>query len=1567
MVPARRAPVNFGRPALREVRSLQGIPGVLTPNQRFFSKMNRHYPQTHLPSGSLHSFDREHDACGVGFVAQIDGVSSHQILQFGIQSVCNVTHRGALDADGKTGDGAGVSTQIPHKLLALDLEKWGVRLEDPSALAVGMCFLPRQDEAQQLKAKVLAEGVLRNRGVRIYGWREVPVNPNELGEKALATRPEIRQLLVGRPEGEDGDAFERTLFLARREIEMKSKEEGIVGFYIASLSARLLSYKGLMVATALDNFYEDLANPDYETAICLYHQRFSTNTFPTWSLGQPFRMLAHNGEINTLRGNRNWFNSRASDFAAEVECWLEKNTPLFKGLLDPEASDSASLDGALELLVLSGRGVEHSMAMLIPPAWRIDPFTSEEEKAFYQYHRCFSEPWDGPAAVAFSDGMTVAATLDRNGLRPMRFKMTEDGIFTVGSEVGVIDLDDAKVIRKGRLAPGEMVSVDTRAGKVRSNKAIKSALAARKPYGEWLKKRIDLDDHVSPDPDAAAANGIDPLTRWQLQTTHAYNDEELSISITPMIQGGQEAVHSMGDDTPLSVLSYQPRLLYTYFKQLFAQVTNPPIDPIRERLVMSLNADLGKEGNLLIESPEHARVIHLESPFLFPHQFDALKRMDAHGGATVLDTTWPAADGAEGLDPAVRRLCEEAEAACDAGSEILILSDRAASHERVAMPALMATGAVHHHLIRKEKRMRVSLVMEAAEPRDTHQMASLFGYGITAICPYLAYQTVGEVFEKDRTARKPQLDGVKDVVEGLKNYRSALEKGVLKIMSKVGISVLNSYQGAQIFEAVGISEHLIQTCFEGTPSQLGGVDFEDVARESLMRHDAAYGGAVPEDLSKLKLGDPGFIRWRRNGEIHAVANPLIKNFHTFVRDNDPEKYKKYVDDIMENRPVALHDMWEIVPAGDAISVDDVEPIEDIRVRFTTAAMSLGALSPEAHETLAIAMNRIGGKSDSGEGGESAERFNSERNSRIKQVASGRFGVHAEYLSSADEIEIKMAQGAKPGEGGQLPGHKVSGIIAKLRHTQPGVTLISPPPHHDIYSIEDLAQLIHDLKEVNPRARVCVKLVAETGVGTIAAGVAKANADIILVSGHDGGTGASPLSSIKHAGLPWELGIAETQQVLMLNGLRDRVTLRTDGGLRNGRDIIMAALLGAEEYNFGTIALIAMGCVYVRQCHLNTCPVGVATQQPHLRDKFKGTPEHVINFFNAVAHEAREIMASLGARRLNDLIGHPELIRVREIEGHPKANKIDFSRLLKDVAAENHENYPRHCKNQRNDGNHARPLDDKILQDARLAIRDQTPVNLFYKVKNTNRNVGTKLAGEIAYHLGNHGLPDETITINLRGSAGQSFGTFLCGGVKLILTGEANDYVGKGMAGGEIVIKAPAERGFLPAENSIIGNTVMYGATGGRLFANGRAGERFCVRNSGGVGVVEGCGDHGCEYMTNGLAIILGPVGKNFGAGMSGGVAYVYDEEGVFERLFNPEMVEAHRVEDPEDEKLLQGYIYQHIEKTESEQASAIMTDWASAKTKFVKVAPIPPTPPAGEDDESKGTTSSGKEEAATAK
>ena len=1488
--------------------------------------------------GSLHRLDNERDACGVGFVAAVDGTPSHKILRYGLDSVCNVTHRGAVNADGKTGDGAGVTTSIPYKIFRSWLSEKRVELAQDSDLGVGVVFLPL-DEAGSLKGKVLVEGVLNNRGCKLLGWREVPTNPKELGDQARETLPQIFQVLVGRPKGADDDAYERALYLARKEITAKAEAEEIGGFYIPSLSARTLSYKALIVATALEKFYRDLADPDYECGICLYHQRFSTNTFPTWALGQPFRMLAHNGEINTVRGNRNWLRSRESSFEHEV--WGDDVAAL-SPVTDDRDSDSASLDNALELLTLSGRDITHSMAMLMPAAWRIDPSTSEEEKAFYQFHRCFAEPWDGPAAVAFTDGRRIGACLDRNGLRPARYKLTKDGIFTLGSEVGVVAIKDDNIVEKGRLAPGEMICVDTVAGKVLKNDEIKSGLAAQQPYSKWLKEnRVELSEQR----DCAPTNPVeelDTLTVSQRQVAAGFSKEEKDMSLAGLVENAMEATYSMGDDIPLAVLSRRPRLLPHYFKQLFAQVTNPPIDPIRERLVMTLGAGFGCERNYLKESPEHAKVLNIDSPILFRSELDAIQTFDEFPSRRI-DTTWAVVDGNAGLSGAIDRICAEAEAAVDAGAQILILSDRNVDHEHVGIPAVMAVGAVHHHLNRTRKRMKCSLVSDTAEARDPHSVAVLFGYGATAVCPYLGYRSIIELLANDKKGR---FEGI-DYIAAAKNYRTGLEKGLLKIMSKMGISVLNSYQGAQIFEAVGIGQAVVEKCFTGTHSKIGGVGFWEIAGESLARHSEAFGGPIPEE-GGLKLDDPGYNRYRAKGEQHAIAGAsVLKPFHSFVKSGNVEEYKEYVKAVVATGPVALHDMFELVPAASGpIPIDEVEPIEDIRIRFTTAAMSLGAISPEAHEALAEAMNEIGGKSDSGEGGEDKERFHSRKNSKIKQIASGRFGVSAEYLASAEELEIKMAQGAKPGEGGQLPGFKVNSLIAKLRNTQPGVTLISPPPHHDIYSIEDLAQLIHDLKEVNPRARVCVKLVAETGVGTIAAGVAKANADIILVSGHEGGTGASPLSSIKHAGLPWEIGLAETQQVLMLNGLRDRVTLRTDGGLRNGLDIIHAACLGAEEFNFGTIALIALGCVYVRKCHLNTCPVGIATQDPKYRAKYKGDKQNVINFFNAVSEEVRTIMASLGVRKLDDLIGRPEFLRQTEIESHPKANLVDLSPVLKDVAEEAGEDLPRICRHNRNDGDHEHPLDDKIIQQAHDALRDKTPVELDYKVRNTNRNVGTKLSGQIAYQHGDHGLPEGTVSVRLRGSAGQSFATFLCSGVKLELIGEANDYVGKGMCGGEIIIRPPENASYVAHANSILGNTCLYGATGGYLFASGQAGERFCVRNSGATGVVEGCGDHGCEYMTNGVALILGRTGKNFGAGMSGGVAYIYDEVGNFEQLYNPEMIKVEPLSEDDDIALVQKLTHDHLERTDSVRASEILKDWASHSKKFFKVSPsAEPSPP----------------------
>ncbi|MEN3940328.1 glutamate synthase large subunit [Prosthecobacter sp. SYSU 5D2] len=1500
------------------------------------------YDQDIPNEGSLHLIDMERDACGVGFVANIHGKRSRDILDMALCGVCSVQHRGAVDADRVTGDGAGVLTHIPYNVLLPEVEKLGHALDHPMDLAVGVFFLPH-DPGEQLRIQLLTEAIVRNRKIRVLGWRDVPVNPNELGEKARRTMPFIQHLFLERPEEMDDNTFERQLYLVRRELVIKAREQKITSFYISSLSHRTIVYKALLLPSSLEKFYTDLQSDDYDTSLALFHQRFSTNTFPTWALSHPFRTLAHNGEINTVRGNRNWLSSRTSDF--EHEYWAQEEH-LLKKLVDANSSDSASLDQALELLVLSGRSLTHALAMLVPSAYGIDTTTSPELKAFYEYHECFSEPWDGPAALVLTDGLTVAAGLDRNGLRPSRWKLTEDGIFALGSEVGIIHIDDAKVIKKGRLAPGEMLEVDLQAGKLRFNDEIKQTLASRQPYGEWLKNRSRLTAQ-SP---GAPKEELDILGLSQKQAAFGWTKEELDFSLIPMLQKGEESVYSMGDDASLSILSTRPRLLPSYFKQLFAQVTNPPIDPIRERAVMSLDVVLGQQRNLLDETPEHAKVVHLTSPFLFENELETLKGMSDFP-SRVLDITWPVSEGTAGLKAALVRLSHEATKAVYDDIQILILSDRAVSEERVAIPALLATGAVHQHLNRKQVRMRLSIVVDTAEARDTHQMATLFGFGASAVCPYLAFDTIQEVLEADKTARKPALEGY-DYPKVLANYRKGLEKGVLKIMSKMGISVLSSYTGAQIFEAVGIGKEVMDYCFSGTPSQIAGIGYAEIAEEALARHALGFGQAVPDDgtapaaASKVDLGDPGYYRPRQKGEIHAVTGPVIKNFHTFVKSGAPEDYQKYVAAQLENSPVALKDLLEFVPSSDGpIPLDEVEPIEDIRVRFTTAAMSLGAISPEAHEALAIAMNRIGGKSDSGEGGEDPKRFkpydNGDwANSKIKQVASGRFGVTAEYLANAWELEIKMAQGAKPGEGGQLPAMKVNRMIARLRNTTPGVMLISPPPHHDIYSIEDLAQLIHDLKEANPRARVCVKLVAESGVGTIAAGVAKANADIILVSGHDGGTGASPLSSIKHAGLPWELGLAETQQVLMLNGLRERVTLRTDGGLRNGRDIAIAAMLGAEEFNFGTIALIALGCVYVRQCHLNNCPVGVATTDPKFRAKFKGKPEHVVNFFNSVAEEVRAIMAQLGVAKMNDLIGRPEFLRQRQVPGHKKANMIDLSRVLKDVGLEIKQDVARTCQMNQNDGLDEHPLDDRLIQDAQFAISDKRKVKpVRYKIKNTFRNIGTKLSGEIAFHHGNHGLPPGSVDITCEGSAGQSFGTFLCGGVKLTLVGEANDYVGKGLCGGEIIIR-PSPR-LNPVcnswENSIMGNTVMYGATSGQLFAAGRAGERFCVRNSGATAVVEGIGDHGCEYMTGGVVAVLGTFGKNFGAGMSGGLAYLLDEAGSFDQLHNPEMIKGEAVTDPEDINQLHTLVSDHLERTESLRAKDILDNWDKYLPLFIKV------------------------------
>jgi len=1487
----------------------------------------------------LYNPDTEHDACGVGFVAQISGRRRNEILKIGLRAICSLMHRGAVDADAKTGDGAGIVTQIPYKLFAPEVARHGHKLYQDADLAVGVMFLPHDNAYAQARAKAITQEVLTKRDLFLFGWREVPINLNVLGEKAQMTMPRIEHVLIGRPWGMADDDYERRLFLARNEIEDIAASDKIRNFYIPSFSHRTIVYKGLLVSASLEKFYPDLGNPDYETALAIYHQRYSTNTFPTWPLAQPFRMLAHNGEINTIRGNRNWMTARESELKADF--W-GKDIDLLKPIIQPGGSDSASLDNALEALTLSGRSMTHAMTMLVPPAYENDPSLSDDLRAFYKYHRCLCEPWDGPAALCFTDGITVGACLDRNGLRPARFKITSDGVFVIGSEVGVTGISPASVVEKGRLGPGEMIAIDTASGRLLRDHEIKASLAARKPYAEWLAA------HLLEMPQSKVANlpegDLDILTLTQRQIAFGYSNEEVEMVLKPMAKDAAEAVGSMGDDTPLAVLSLKPRLLYTYFKQLFAQVTNPPIDPIREKLVMSLRTVLGWRRNLLGESPEHADLVMLDSPILLDSEIAALRAIGERQRSATVSVLWPVSEGAAGLAAAIERIRQEAEAAVDAGARILILSDRGVDHDHVAAPMLLALGAVHHHLSRVGKRMKTSLLCETGEARDVHQIACLVGFGAAAINPYLAFETLREIVEKNTPGLLWS--------DAVMNYRKALEAGLLKIMSKMGISVVSSYRGAQVFEAIGISSSLITSCFTGTSSQIEGIGFEEIATESLTRHAAGYASEIPVETGKLE--DPGYYRYRRGGEVHAVTPPVLQSFHAFVgikgadKAGKAEDYKKYVESVLANRPMALRNLLERQPLPSGpVPLDEVESIEDIRRRFTTAGMSLGALSPEAHECLAIAMNRIGGKSNSGEGGEDPARFKRLENgdwanSAIKQIASGRFGVSAAYLASAKEIEIKMAQGAKPGEGGQLPGHKVSAYIAKLRHAVAGVTLISPPPHHDIYSIEDLAQLIYDLKQVNPRARVCVKLVSEAGVGTIAAGVAKAHADIILVSGHDGGTGASPLSSIKNAGGPWELGVAETHQVLMLNGLRNRVTLRTDGGMRSGEDIIYAALLGAEEFNFGTTALIAMGCVYVRQCHLNTCPVGVATLDDRLRAKFKGKPEHIVAFFNGVATEVRELMAGLGFRTIDEMVGRVECLRQRHVPDHPKANTLDLSRLLVNVAKDD-PSAIRHATRMRNDGPEDRTLDDIVLQDAKEAINDGKAIVLSYKVKNSNRAIGTQVSGEIGYQWGEEGIAPGLVELRLNGSAGQSLGAFLAPGVRLVLTGEANDYVGKSMSGGEIIIKAASPRKFVPSESMIMGNTVLYGATGGRLFANGRAGERFCVRNSGATAVAEGIGDHGCEYMTNGTVVILGPTGKNFGAGMTGGVAYVLDVEDKFSQRYNAQLVTPSRLTDAADIVLLQGLIQQHLTFTASELARDILAKWETSLPHFWKVSPTIPT------------------------
>ena len=1486
-----------------------------------------------LQSGALLWNPEEgRDACGTGFIAHEGGERSHRIVQLAVKAVDALTHRGAVNADPLTGDGAGVTIQIPFELLQHDCAQLGTPIEEPEDLGMAMVFLRGDDDELTSERDLIVEEVT-GAGVEVIGWRKVPTAPEVLGPQALESLPHIEQLLMRRPESLVGPGFDQALYLARRRAEARIREQDL-DVYFVSMSASTVVYKGLMVAPQLPAFYPDLTDERTVSAYALFHQRFATNTLPSWRLAQPFRLTAHNGEINTLLGNRNWMTAREPELASAV--WGEHTADL-SPVIWPIGSDTASLDEAIELLVQSGRGLLHAMMMLIPEAWENMPNLDPELRAFYEYHACLTEPWDGPAAVAFAHGSVVAAIMDRNGLRPARYQRTVDGLVIMGSEVGLIDLDFSEIIESGRLGPGEMIAVDVAQHRFMHNKQIKRLVASRRPYGDWVQRNLihltgpeDSNGYAAP-----PALDLDELTR--LQHLHGYTHEELNYVVKPMAIDGKEPVGSMGDDTPLSALQDEPRLLYTYFKQRFAQVTNPPIDSVREEIVMSLDTYLGRRRSLLETKPDAARLLHLTSPLLHDEELAALRQMDTEDIRSVsLAARYRVADGARGLEIALEGLADEAAQAAREGYTVIVLSDRDVDEQHAPIPMLLAVGAVHHHLIRVGLRMRTSLVAEAADVRDVHQFAALIGFGASAINPYLAFRTL------EALAESGEFDDV-DIDEAISRFDKAVDTGILKIMSKMGISAVSSYHGGQIFEALGIGPEVIERCFLGTTARIGGIGFEEIHADIARRHEEAFA-----PIERLTRG--GWYKYRRDGDFHGNSPTMWRALHQVAQaDHDmmspedgEEEWRNYLD-ILEQAPAAsLRDLLEFASDREPIPIDEVEPIEAITRRFQTGAMSLGALSPEAHSDIARAMNQLGGRSNTGEGGEDPRRYlpdgdMRDANSQVKQVASGRFGVTPAYLAAASELEIKISQGSKPGEGGQLPGFKVNSYIAELRYVMAGTPLISPPPHHDIYSIEDLSQLIFDLKTVNPTAKVCVKLVASEGVGTIATGVAKGYADVIQISGAEGGTGASPLSSIKYAGAPWELGLAETQQALVANRLRGRVVLRADGGFKSGRDVIVAAMLGAEQYGFGTTAMIAVGCKMARQCHLNTCPVGVATQAEDLRAKYFGTPEMLVRYLVQVARHTRELLSELGYRSIDELIGRADLMRQRSVEGALRAERIDLTKMITPVDPDNEE--PHRSTQERNDRLDDARLDDRILEDLGDAIEQQRATELSYAIANTDRAVGARLSGAVARRYGDRGLPYGTIDVSFTGSAGQSFGAFLARGLRLHLEGEANDYVGKGMGGGEITIRPPANAGFPSHEAVLVGNTVLYGATAGNLFIAGRAGERFAVRNSGARTVVEGIGDHGCEYMTEGVVVILGETGRNFGAGMSNGVAYVLDEVGDFRQRVNEELVGLEQVTVQEDVELLEALIRRHLEVTDSSRARRILDRWQRYLPRFWKVAP----------------------------
>ncbi len=1518
------------------------------------------------PQG-LYDPRNEHDACGVGFVAHIKGAKSHAIISQALEILKNLDHRGAVGADPLLGDGAGILIQLPDALYRKWADGEGLKLPPAGDYAVAMCFLPQDEQSRDFIVGIF-EKFIAKEGQRLIGWRDVPVTTTGLGKAVLEQMPVIRQCFVGRGENcEDQDAFERKILAIRKQTQNplaalaeKHGLPGISQLYMPSFSSRTVVYKGLLLATQVGSFYDDLRDPDCVSALGLVHQRFSTNTFPSWKLAHPYRFIAHNGEINTVRGNVNWMNARRRTMESELlGADLDKMWPL----IPHGQSDTACLDNALELLLAGGYSLAHAVMMLIPEAWAGNPLMDAKRRAFYEYHAALMEPWDGPAAVAFTDGRQIGATLDRNGLRPARFLVTDDDIVVMASESGVLPIKEDNIVRKWRLQPGKMLLIDFAEGRIIEDEEIKASLAAAEPYESWLEaaqyKLKDL-DLIEPE---LAQLPVETTSLLDRQQAFGYTQEDIAKFLEPMGRDGDDPIGSMGTDTPIAVLSNKSRLLYDYFKQNFAQVTNPPIDPIREELVMSLVSIIGPRPNLLgMEAGTHKR-LEVDQPILTNDEVAKIRSVEAAlDGAfrtETIDITWDARTGADGLEMAIKEMCWAATEAVLQDKNILILSDRAQGPDRIPMPALLATAAVHHHLVRQGLRMQTGLVVETGEAREVHHFCVLAGYGAEAINPYVAFETLEEI----RVRKELPLDA--KTVQ--KNYIKAVGKGILKVMSKMGISTYQSYCGAQIFDAVGLSSAFIDKYFTGTATTIEGVGLEQVAEEAVRRHQAAYGD---NPIYRKMLDVGGMYGLRLRGEEHAWTAQNIAQLQHAVRGNDWKNYEEFAKSINDqsSRMLTIRGLMEFRKADKPIDISEVEPASEIVKRFATGAMSYGSISWEAHTTLAAAMNQIGGKSNTGEGGEDPRRFKpmpDGRNLRsaIKQVASGRFGVTTEYLVNADDVQIKMAQGAKPGEGGQLPGDKVDKTIGATRHSTPGVGLISPPPHHDIYSIEDLAQLIHDLKNVNTGARISVKLVSEVGVGTVAAGVSKARADHVTISGYEGGTGASPLTSLTHAGSPWEIGLAETQQTLILNNLRSRICVQADGGLRTGRDVAVAALLGADEFGFATAPLIAAGCIMMRKCHLNTCPVGVATQDPVLRARFTGQPEHVINYFFFVAEELRAIMAELGFRTIAEMVGRVDRLDMRPAIDHWKASGVDLSRILHQVPLGDS---PSLGWSQTQDHELEKALDNDLIAAAADALDNRQPVVIERKVINVNRTVGAMLSGEVARRYGHAGLPDNTIAIRLTGTAGQSFGAWLAHGVTLELTGDGNDYVGKGLSGGRVIVRQPTHVNREATENIIVGNTVLYGAIAGEAFFNGVAGERFAVRNSGAVAVVEGCGDHGCEYMTGGVVAVLGKTGRNFAAGMSGGIAYVYDPDGTFAALCNPAQVDLLPVSPERDEEdgtgrpqqrtvsvsdagmgdmlrhdgeRLRILLERHHLHTGSARARALLDDWAGSVGKFVKVMP----------------------------